>query len=317
MAFIVPIIIFVLVVGVCIRCICIVPQGNEWVVELLGQYSGTWEAGLHLKVPVIMRVAKKVSIKQQSADFDPQLMKTKDGVNILVDWVVFFTVKDSKLFTYGVERPIAGIENLSNTTLLSIVGAKPFDEIFKDRSAINADITQELDVATDPWGIKVERVEIKNIRAANDSVNQAMEQEMIAEREKRAMILRAEGEKQSQVELADARKQVMIAEAEGTKASAMLEAEGQAEALLRVQEARARAIQFINEANPSMQYLQLEAMKTASNMADGQGTTVFIPTDLVGVTNGIASTLGIGKPIAGAISGNKPVAQPVKQQPIS
>lgn len=307
------IILFVILLLFCIRCICIVPQGNEWVIELLGQYHGTWEAGLHLKIPVVMRVAKKVSIKQQSADFEPQLMKTSDGVNILVDWVVFFTVRESKLFTYGVERPIAGIENLSNTTLLSIVGAKPFDEIFKDRAAINAEIGQELDVATDPWGIKVDRVEIKNIRAANESVNQAMEQEMIAEREKRAMILRAEGEKQSQETLAEANKNVMVLQAEGEAESAVKSAEGQAQAILKVQRARAEAIGYINQANPSQQYLQLESMKTAASMAEGQATTVFIPTDLVGVANGIAGAVGIGKPIMGAM---QPKGQmPTQPQP--
>lgn len=306
MGIILFILLLIAIVVFLVRCICIVPQGNQWILEFLGKYMATWDAGLHLKIPIVMTVVQRVSVKQQSADYEPQLMKTSDGVNILVDWVVFFTVKNSQMFTYGVERPVKGIENLSTTTLLSIVGSKTFDEIYTSRESINAQITKDLDVATDSWGIKVDRVEIKNIRAANPGVNDAMEQEMIAEREKRAMILRAEGERESQVTLAQAQKDAAILHAEGVKESAIKEAEGEAKAHMMTQEAIAKGIAYVNEANPSESYMRLEAYKAIAGVAAGQATTMFIPTDLANVVSGIATTVAAGKPVLDAATKNTP-----------
>jgi len=286
------VIVLIVVIGL-IRCICIVPQANAWVVECLGQYHASWEAGLHLKVPILYKVVKKVSLKEQVADFEPQPVITKDNVTMMVDSVVFFSVFDAKLFTYGVERPIAAIENLSATTLRNIIGSMTLDETLTSRDSINGQITAILDEATDKWGIKVSRVEVKNIQPPA-TIREAMEKQMRAEREKREKILTAEGEKQSAITLAEGEKEAAILKAEAIKEKTIREAQGEAEALLAVQKARAEAIRLINEANPSAQYIQLKSFEAAEKMADGQATKIIVPSDianLAGTVSAIAETV--------------------------
>lgn len=272
-------VIILLVLIAAIRCICIVPQASAWVVEALGQYKETWNAGLHFKVPIIYRVAKKVSLKEQVADFEPQPVITQDNVTMMVDSVVFFEIFDAKLFTYGVERPIAAIENLSATTLRNIIGSMTLDQTLTSRDEINVQITAILDQATDKWGIKVNRVEVKNIDPPR-SIVEAMEKEMKAEREKRAVILNAEGEKQSAITRAEGEKEAAILRADAVKEQRIREAEGEAEAILAVQKARADAVRFINEANPSEKYLALRQYEAAEKMADGKATKIIVPSDL-------------------------------------
>ncbi|MBR2274439.1 MAG: SPFH/Band 7/PHB domain protein [Lachnospiraceae bacterium] len=272
-------VLLLLIVILAVRCICIVPQANAWIVEVLGQYHATWMAGFHLKVPIIYRVVKKVSLKEQVADFEPQPVITKDNATMMVDSVVFFQVFDARLFTYGVERPIAAIENLSATTLRNIIGSMTIDETLTSRDSINGQITAILDEATDKWGIKVNRVEVKNIQPPR-SIQDAMEKQMRAEREKREAILTAEGKKQSAITLAEGEKQAAILRAEAEKEQAIRVAEGNAEALLVVQKARAEAIRLINEANPSAGYLTLKSFEAAESMANGQATKIIVPSDI-------------------------------------
>ena len=281
-------VIALLVVILLFRCICIVPQASAWVIEFLGQYYGTWEAGLHLRVPIIFRIVKKVSLKEQVADFEPQPVITKDNVTMMVDSVVFFSVFDAKLFTYGVERPIAAIENLSATTLRNIIGSMTLDETLTSRDSINGQITNILDEATDKWGIKVSRVEVKNIQPPR-SIQDAMEKQMRAEREKREAILTAEGKKQSAITLAEGEKQAAILRAEAVKEQRIREAEGEAQALLAVQKARAEGIRLINEANPSTEYLKLKSFEAAENMANGQATKIIVPSDIANLAGTVAA----------------------------
>ena len=278
-----------LIVVIIIKCICIVPQANVWVLERLGQYSGSWDAGLHLKVPIIDKVVRKVSIKEQVADFEPQPVITKDNVTMMVDSVVYFQVVDVAKFAYGVERPIAAIENLSATTLRNIIGSMTLDETLTSRDSINGRITETLDEATDRWGIKVNRVEVKNIQPPR-TIQEAMEKQMKAEREKREQILTAEGKKQSAITLAEGEKEAAILRADALKEQKIREAQGEAEALLALQRARAEGIRLINEAKPSSAYLQLEQFKTAEKMADGQATKIVVPTDLANLSS-IASVV--------------------------
>ena len=278
-----------LIVVIIIKCICIVPQANVWVLERLGQYSGSWNAGLHLKVPIIDKVVRKVSIKEQVADFEPQPVITKDNVTMMVDSVVYFQVVDVAKFAYGVERPIAAIENLSATTLRNIIGSMTLDETLTSRDSINGRITETLDEATDRWGIKVNRVEVKNIQPPR-TIQEAMEKQMKAEREKREQILTAEGKKQSAITLAEGEKEAAILRADALKEQKIREAQGEAEALLALQRARAEGIRLINEAKPSSAYLQLEQFKTAEKMADGQATKIVVPTDLANLSS-IASVV--------------------------
>lgn len=281
------IILFVLILAV--RCICIVPQASAWIVEALGKYHETWNAGLHFKVPFIYRVAKKVSLKEQVADFEPQPVITQDNVTMMVDSVVFFEIFEPKLFTYGVERPIAAIENLSATTLRNIIGSMTLDQTLTSRDEINVQITSILDDATDKWGIKVNRVEVKNIDPPR-SIVEAMEKEMKAEREKRAVILNAEGEKQSAITKAEGEKEAAILRADAVKEQRIREAEGEAEAIKKVQQARAEAIRYISESNPSEKYLALRSYEAAEKMADGQATKIIVPSDLsnlAGIAAGI------------------------------
>ncbi|MCQ2401739.1 MAG: SPFH/Band 7/PHB domain protein [Lachnospiraceae bacterium] len=282
---------FVLILAV--RCICIVPQASAWIVEALGKYHETWNAGLHFKVPIIYRVAKRVSLKEQVADFEPQPVITQDNVTMMVDSVVFFEIFEPKLFTYGVERPIAAIENLSATTLRNIIGSMTLDQTLTSRDEINVQITSILDDATDKWGIKVNRVEVKNIDPPR-SIVEAMEKEMKAEREKRAVILNAEGEKQSAITKAEGEKEAAILRADAVKEQRIREAEGEAEAIKKVQQARAEAIRYISEANPSEKYLALRSYEAAEKMADGQATKIIVPSDLsnlAGIAKGVKEIL--------------------------
>ncbi len=285
---IVAIVVAVIILIVLVRCICIVPQANAWVVEFLGQYKETWMAGLHLKIPFFFKIVKKVSLKEQVADFEPQPVITKDNVTMMVDSVVFFEVFDAKLFSYGVERPIAAIENLSATTLRNIIGSMTLDETLTSRDSINTQITTILDEATDKWGIKVNRVEVKNIQPPR-SIQDAMEKQMRAEREKREAILTAEGKKQSAITLAEGEKEAAILRADAVKEKRIREAQGEAEALLTVQKARAEGIKFINEAAPSAQYIQLKSFEAAENMANGQATKIIVPSDIANLAGTVAA----------------------------
>ncbi len=297
------IILILLIIGL-IRCICIVPQANAWVVEFLGQYKATWEAGLHIKIPFFYKVVKRVSLKEQVADFEPQPVITKDNVTMMVDSVVFFEVFNAKMFSYGVERPIAAIENLSATTLRNIIGSMTLDETLTSRDSINGQITSILDDATDKWGIKVNRVEVKNIQPPR-SIQDAMEKQMRAEREKREAILTAEGKKQSAITLAEGEKEAAILRADAVKEQRIREAEGEAQALLAVQRAQAESIRLINEANPSGQYLKLKQYEAAAQMANGQATKIVVPTDIAN----LAGTVGVLSEVAKGTQAAKVTAE--------
>ncbi len=288
MSGIIAIVILVVLLILLLSCICIVPQANAWVVEFLGKYHETWTAGIHVKIPVFYKVAKKVSLKEQVADFEPQPVITKDNVTMMVDSVVFFEVFDAKLFSYGVERPIAAIENLSATTLRNIIGSMTLDETLTSRDSINGQITTILDDATDKWGIKVNRVEVKNIQPPR-SIQDAMEKQMRAEREKREAILTAEGKKQSAITLAEGEKEAAILRADAVKEQRIREAQGEAEALLAVQKARAEGIRYINEAAPSSAYIQLQSFEAAKEMANGQATKIIVPSDIANLAGTVSA----------------------------
>ncbi len=293
----VPIVIILLLVVANIK---IVPQSKAYVIERLGAYSTTWDTGLHVKIPFIERVAKVVSLKEQVVDFPPQPVITKDNVTMQIDTVVFFQITDPKLFCYGVEYPISAIENLSATTLRNIIGEMELDHTLTSRDTINAKIRGILDEATDPWGIKVNRVELKNILPPRE-IQDAMEKQMKAERERRESILRAEGEKASQVLVAEGKKDAQILSAEADKQAAILhaeavkeskirEAEGEANAIIAIQKAQAEGIRMINEAAPSSEYLSLQGMKAFEKAADGKATKIIVPSELQSLA-GIASGL--------------------------
>ena len=312
MLWIIPVIIVVIVAIGLVKCVCIVPQANEWVLEVLGQYSGTWESGLHLKPPIIARVAKKVSLKEQVADFEPQPVITKDNVTMMVDSVVFFRIFDTKLFTYGAERPIGALENLAATTLRNIIGSMTLDETLTSRDSINSQITKILDEATDQWGLRVSRVEVKNIQPPQ-TIREAMEKQMRAEREKREKILSAEGEKQSAIMLAEGEKEAAVLRAEAARERMVREAQGQAEALLTVQRAQAESIELINKAAPSAQYLQLEQYKAAANMANGQATKIIVPTNLANLVGDLSTIAEVAKPVLTATPSGHAPQQPSQQ----
>ena len=301
--FLVPLVLIAICV---IQCVCIVPQANEWVVEFLGQYQATWEAGLHLKPPFVSRVVKKISMKEQVADFEPQPVITKDNVTMMVDSVVFFRVFDSKLFTYGVERPIGALENLAATTLRNTIGSMSLDDTLTSRDTINSQITKVLDDATDQWGLKVSRVEVKNIQPPN-TIREAMEKQMRAEREKREKILYAEGEKQSAITLAEGEKEAAVLRAEAIRERTVREAKGQAEALIMVQKAKAEGIALINAAAPSAQYMQMEQFRAAVDMANGQATKIIVPSDIAALTGNLTQMFEVAKPILG--TDGKPLTQ--------
>ena len=283
----------ILLIIVLIASINIVPQAHAYVIERLGTYHTTWSPGLHLKVPFIDKVAKKITMMEQVADFPPQAVITKDNVRMQIDTVVFFQITDCKMFSYGVVNPIFAIENLTATTLRNIIGELDLDGTLTSRDVINTRMRTILDEATDPWGIKVNRVELKNIIPPKE-IQDAMEKQMKAERERRESILRAEGEKNSAILVAEGRKQSMILEAEAEKQSAILraealreskirEAEGEAEAILKVQEATAKGLEMLNEAKPSEAVLTLKSLEAFAAAADGKATKIIIPSKIQGI----------------------------------
>ena len=271
-------VILLILIGL-LSCISIVPQGNAWVVERLGKYSDTWQAGMHLKTPVLERVVRKISMKEQVADFEPQSVITKDNVTMNVDSVVYFQVIDPKALTYGVERPIAAIENLCATTLRNIIGSMTLDETLTSREKINNETIKVLDEATNKWGIDITRVEVQNITPPK-SIQEAMEKQMKAEREKRAVILTAEGEKQSAITRAEGEKESAILRADAVREERIRTAQGEAEAIRAVAEAQAKAIEMVNSVHPSKEYLSIRSMEAAEKMADGQSTKIIVPSDL-------------------------------------
>lgn len=293
------IIIVVLVLWICVSCIKIVPQAQAYVIERLGAYQSTWNVGFNLKIPFIDKVARKVNLKEQVADFPPQPVITKDNVTMRIDTVVFYQITDPKLFTYGVENPMMAIENLTATTLRNIIGDMELDHTLTSRDVINSRITAALDQATDKWGIKVNRVELKNIVPPRD-IQDAMEKQMRAERERREAILRAEGEKRSQILIAEGKKESQILNAEAEKQAAILlaeaekekkirEGQGEAESIMLVQKAQADAIRLLNEACPSKEVLQLKAYESFMKAADGQATKIIIPSEIQGMAGLAAS----------------------------
>ncbi len=266
----------------------IVPQATVYVVERLGAYNSTWETGLHIKVPFFDRIAKKVSLKEQVVDFAPQPVITKDNVTMQIDTVVFFQITDAKLFTYGVERPLSAIENLTATTLRNIIGEMELDHTLTSRDVINTKITAILDTATDKWGIKVNRVELKNIIPPRE-IQDAMEKQMKAERERRESILRAEGEKRSQILVAEGEKESAILRADAIREQKIREAEGEAQAVLMVQKAMADSIRLLNEAAPTQGVLTLKSLEAFEKAADGKATKIIIPSELQGIAGLAAS----------------------------
>ena len=286
---IVPVILFAIILVVLIRNIRVVQQARAFVIERLGAYSTTWNVGLHFKIPFIERVAKVVSLKEQVADFPPQPVITKDNVTMQIDTVVYFEITDPKLYTYGIEHPMIAIENLSATTLRNIIGDLELDQCLTSRDVINTKMRAILDEATDPWGIKVNRVELKNILPPREIQN-AMEKQMKAERERREAILRAEGEKKSAILTAEGEREAAILRADAKKQQQILEAEGEAEAILKVQTATAEGIRRINEAMPSEAVLKIKALEAFTAAANGRATKIIIPSELQGLA-GLAAGL--------------------------
>ena len=296
-------IIVLIVVIALIAGIKIVPQARAYVIERFGAYEKTWETGLHILIPFIERVSKQVSLKEQVADFDPQPVITKDNVTMQIDTVVFFQITDPRLFAYGVENPIRAIENLTATTLRNIIGEMELDHTLTSRDTINSKIRAILDEATDPWGIKINRVELKNIKPPHE-IQDAMEKQMKAERERRESILRAEGEKASNILVAQGKKEAKVLEAEAEKQSAILRAEAEkearikaaeaeAEAIRQIYQAQAESIKLINEANPEDAFILLKKLEAFEKVSDGQATKIIIPSDLqgvVGLVNAVAES---------------------------
>lgn len=301
MGLLIALIVLILVaLAIAVSCIKIVPQANAIVVERLGGYLTTWSVGLHFKAPFIDRVAKKVLLKEQVVDFPPQPVITKDNVTMQIDTVVYFQITDPKLYAYGVENPIMAIENLTATTLRNIIGDLELDETLTSRETINTKMRSSLDVATDPWGIKVNRVELKNI-IPPAAIQDAMEKQMKAERERREAILKAEGEKRSTILVAEGKKQSAILDAEAEKQAAILhaeaqkermikEAEGQAQAVLKVQQATAEGLRMIKEAEADESVLTLKSLEALTKVADGKATKIIIPSEIQGIA-GLATSL--------------------------
>ena len=277
------------VIFILIRCIRIVQQSRAYIIERLGAYHATWNVGLHFKIPFIERVAKVVSLKEQVADFQPQPVITKDNVTMQIDTVVYFQITDPMLYTYGIDRPLVAIENLSATTLRNIIGDLELDQCLTSRDVINTKMRAILDEATDAWGIKVNRVELKNILPPKDIQN-AMEKQMKAERERREAILRAEGEKKSAILTAEGENQAAILRAEAKKQAQILEAQGKAEAILAVQKATADSIKLLNEAAPSDPVIRIRALEAFAAAADGKATKIIIPSEIQGLA-GLAEGL--------------------------
>lgn len=310
-----PTIVVLTVLGIIVllilaSCIKIVPQANAMVIERLGGYQGTWNVGIHVKLPFIDRVAKRVTLKEQTADFAPQPVITKDNVSIRIDTVIFYQITDPKLYAYGVERPISALENLTATTLRNIIGDLELDQTLTSRETINTQMRSTLDVATDPWGIKVNRVELKNIMCPPE-IQEAMEKQAKAERERRAAVTSAEGEKKATILVAEGKKESMILQAEAEKAAQILhaeakkeatirEAEGQAEAILAVQRANADGIRLLNEASPTGEVIKLKSLEAFGRAADGRATKIIIPSEI--------------QSIAGLVSGLTEVAAEAKKK---
>ena len=286
---------FVIIFIILVLCIKIVPQAQAYVIERLGAYQGTWSVGFHIKAPIFDRVARKVNLKEQVADFPPQPVITKDNVTMRIDTVVFYQITDPKLFTYGVENPMMAIENLTATTLRNIIGDLELDQTLTSRETINTKMRAALDIATDPWGIKVNRVELKNIIPPAELQN-AMEKQMKAERERREAVTRAEGEKKASILSAEGEKESAILRAQADKESAILraeaekekmirEAEGQAEAILKVQQANADGIRMLKEAGADEAVLKMKSLEAFEKVADGKATTILIPSELQGIAS--------------------------------
>ena len=301
----IAVIILIIILLLLARNIRIVPQAQAMVVERLGGYRATWNVGLHFKVPILDRVAKKVILKEQVVDFPPQPVITKDNVTMQIDTVVFFQITDPKLYTYGVENPIMAIENLTATTLRNIIGDLELDETLTSRETINTKMRASLDVATDPWGIKVNRVELKNI-IPPAAIQEAMEKQMKAERERRETILVAEGEKKSAILVAEGKKEAMILDAQAAKESAILkseaekekmirEAEGEAAAILKVQQANADGIRFLKEAGADERVLTLKIFEAMAKIADGQATKIIIPSEMQNLAGSIKAAVEVAK----------------------
>ena len=293
------VILIVLVLILIVSNIHVVQQSKAYVVERLGAFHAVWGVGLHLKLPFIERVVKKVSLKEQVADFDPQPVITKDNVTMQIDTVIYFQITDPKLYTYGVEYPMSAIENLTATTLRNIIGELELDQSLTSRDTINAKMRAILDEATDPWGIKVNRVELKNILPPREIQN-AMEKQMKAERERRESILQAEGEKASKVLIAEGEKQSVLLQADAAKQARILQAEGEATAILKVQQAMADSLKLLNEAAPNDQVIKLKALEALEKVADGKATKLIIPSEIRGLA-GLAAS-------AKTILGDKPEA---------
>ena len=303
-----PIVVIVLILVVLVilaSCIKIVPQATVLVMERLGAYNGTWQVGVHFKVPFIDRVARRVTLKEQVVDFAPQPVITKDNVTMRIDTVVFFQITDPKLFTYGVENPIMAIENLTATTLRNIIGDLELDQTLTSRETINTKMRASLDVATDPWGIKVNRVELKNI-IPPAAIQEAMEKQMKAERERREAILRAEGEKKSTILVAEGNKESAILDAEAEKQAAILraeaekekmikEAEGRAEAILKVQQANADGLRFLKEVGVDEAVIQLKSLEAFAKAADGKATKIIIPSEIQNLAGLVSSLTEVAK----------------------
>ena len=287
----------VIVLLIIVSNIHIVQQSRAYVIERLGAFSKVWQVGIHVKVPFIERVAKKVSLKEQVLDYPPQPVITKDNVTMQIDTVVYFQITDPKLYAYGVEHPMMAMETLTATTLRNIIGDLELDQTLTSRDVINTKMRAILDEATDPWGIKVNRVELKNIEPPVE-IRQAMEKQMKADREKRASILLAEGEKQAAITRAEGEKESAILRAEAVKQQRIREAEGEAEALLTVQKAQADAIRMINEANPNHNYLALRSMEAMEKVADGKATKLIVPSDM----QNLAATVSAIKEISGEVT---------------
>ena len=282
------IVLVVLVLILVVSNIHVVQQSRAYVVERLGAYSATWNVGLHLKIPFIERVVKKVSLKEQVADFDPQPVITKDNVTMQIDTVIYFQITDPKLYTYGVEHPMNAIENLTATTLRNIIGEMELDQSLTSRDVINAKMRSILDEATDPWGIKVNRVELKNILPPKEIQN-AMEKQMKAERERRESILQAEGEKASKVLIAEGEKQSVLLQADAAKQSKIMAAEAEAQSILKVQQAMADSMRLLNENAPNDQVIKLKALEALEKVADGKATKIIIPSEIQGLAGLAAS----------------------------
>ena len=283
------IVLVIIILVVIVSCINVVQQSKAYVVERLGAFHSVWGVGLHFKLPFIERVVKKISLKEQVADFDPQPVITKDNVTMQIDTVIYFQITDPKLYTYGVEYPMSAIENLTATTLRNIIGELELDQSLTSRDTINAKMRSILDEATDPWGIKVNRVELKNILPPREIQN-AMEKQMKAERERRESILQAEGEKASKVLIAEGEKQSVLLQADAAKQAKIMAAEAEAQSILEVQQAMADSMRLLNENAPNDQVIKLKALEALEKVADGKATKIIIPSEIQGLAGLAAST---------------------------